>query len=246
MIFGTGKFRVDLEHYWLGKREISNLATAYVNEIDKEGLRQKTRDTHLDIHPTICFSRNIGVGALDVANIIGEKLNYRVLDREIMEYICRKTQLSRESITTFDERYPGRVKEFMCRLLGDTPFDMQDYARQLFIVSYYLAQTEPTIFVGRGVHLMLPRSMVFAVRCISSKERRIGRIAESLNISLKDSENTLGQADMEQAEYFRRVHGKETAAPSEFDLVLNFDYISDPELAADVVMMLFRKRFPRK
>jgi len=193
--------------------------------------------------PPFCFSRNIGVGALEVATIVSEKLGYRVLDREILEYICQKTQLSQKSIATFDERYPGRIKEFLCLLLGDTSFDMQTYARQLFIVSYYLAHTEPTIFVGRGIHLMLPRSRVFAVRCICSKDRRIARLAESLGTGPDDAKNTLDQADGEQAEFFRKVHGKEKANPSEFDVILNFDHLSDPEVMADAIVFLFRNRF---
>lgn len=244
MIFYTGKFRVDLKYYWHGKREISRLATRYTREFDKDAVREKLGDSQVSIFPTICFSRNIGVGALDLAQLVGEKLGYRVLDREILEYICRKTQLSQQSIKTFDERYPGIIKEFMCRLLGDSPFDMQAYARQLFIVSHFLAHTEPTIFVGRGIHLMLPRNRVFAVRCICSRQRRVRRLAESITTGKSAAEKSLTEADLEQKEFFRKVHGKDRADASEFDVVLNLEYNTDFDAIADAIVNLFMARFP--
>ncbi|MDA3898021.1 MAG: hypothetical protein PF482_17950 [Desulfobacteraceae bacterium] len=70
----------------------------------------------------------------------------------------------------------------MCLILGDRAFDINDYARELFYAAFCLAHMESNIFVGRGIHLMLPRDRVFAVRIVSSRERRIKRLADSLNI----------------------------------------------------------------
>lgn len=175
--------------------------------------------------------------------LVGEKLGCQVVDREIIEYICIKTHLSRQSIATFDERYPGLVKEIMCLFLGDRPFSMNAYARDLFIISYFLASTAPTIFVGRGVHLMLPRNQLIAVRCISNRNKRIKRLAETLGVDPKGAEQTLNAADHEQAEFFQRVHGKKRASSKEFDMVLNLDAISEKNWVADSIVNLFHKRF---
>ncbi len=238
-----GKFRIDLEHYWRGQRKVSRLAEEYIAGMDKDGFRQKIKSADMEIFPCICFSRNIAVGALEVAEIVGERLGYQVVDREIIEYICKKSQLSRKSIATFDERYPGIIKDLMCRILGDRPFGMDDYAKDLFVISYFLASTEPTIFVGRGIHLILPRDRVLAVRCISSKSRRVKRLARTLGVSKQEAEQTLKLAAREQKDFFLKVHGKEKAPTDEFDMILDLDHVREAHWAAQAVEALFRSRF---
>ena len=234
-----------LEHYWKGQRHIEKMAREYAGYFMKEDIREKILDSGVSICPTICISRKIGVGAIEVGEILGKRLGFRVLDREITEQISSSTALSRQSIETFDERYPGKIKEFMCLILGDRAFDMTDYARELFYVAYCLAHMESTIFVGRGIHLMLPRNRVFAVRFVSSEKRRIDRVAASLEIDEKKATKALKQAEKEQLEFFKLVHQKDSAPADEFDLVMSLDYIDAPQTAADAVAMLFKSRFPK-
>ena len=40
--------------------------------------------------PVICFSRRIGVGALEIADILADQIGYRVIDREILEYLANR------------------------------------------------------------------------------------------------------------------------------------------------------------
>jgi len=233
----------DLSKYWKGKRKISTLASEYIEKMDKEKFRKTLQSKDIKIFPTICFSRKIGVGTLELAEKLAKLLDYRVVDREIIEHLSEETELSSQSIATFDERYPGIIREFLGRILGDRLFDMNAYGRHLFITASFLAHMDKTIFVGRGIHLMLPRNRVFAVRCISSMEYRIQHLAKSLKVSSAKARKIIQQADVEQKEFFSRVHGKDSAAPDEFDLILNLDYIQDINVAADVLKMHFISRF---
>ncbi|MDO9265344.1 MAG: cytidylate kinase-like family protein [Desulfosalsimonadaceae bacterium] len=233
----------DIETYWKGRRKISQLAMEYVSQINPDDIRRKMEKLNVEIFPAICFSRNIGVGALALAEIVGKNMNRRVIDRQIIEYISNETELSRESIQTFDERRPGRLKEILCLVLGDRAFDLTDYARHLFITAFFLAHTEETVFVGRGIHLMLPRSKVFAVRCVGSIELRVKNIAKKLAVDEKKAKQIILQADQEQAEFFHKAHGKTSAPAQEFDMVLNFDYIKDMDAAARAIETLYRNRF---
>ena len=54
---------------------------------------------------------------------------------------------------------------------------------------------------------------------------------------------TLAKIDREQTAFFKKAFGKKDAPASEFDLVINFDHLGDPRLAADVVARCFRKKF---
>ena len=52
--------------------------------------------------------------------------------------------------------------------------------------------------------------------------------------------------DKEQKDFFKKVFGKIDASPYEFDLVVNFDHISDPRWAAAIVGAAFEKKFNLK
>ncbi len=193
--------------------------------------------------PTICFSRKIGVGALEIADILAEKIGYRVVDREILEHIAGKANLSEKTVSFFDERYPGLMDEFLSLLFGEKSFIKSDYTKILFRTVISVAHMEPTIFVGRGTHLILPRSRVLAVRFICDRSYRVRRLAQMLDAKEEETQNRLDQIDKEQSEFFKKVFGKKNASPYEFDMVINCDYISKPESAAQIVAQAFKEKF---
>ncbi len=225
--------------------ESAQLATRYVREW--EGRRQKLLKTHgaaTEVRPCICFSRKIGVGALEVADLLARKIHLRVADREILEHMARDSSLGRETIAFFDEMYPGRAVEMSALLFAEKSFVMGDYLRSLVNAVYALAATASTIFVGRGAHLLLPRERILAVRFICSDPFRVKRLASLLSVDTREAERTLAKIDKEQRAFFKKAYGRKDAPASEFDLVINCDHFSDPRWCADLVARAFRKKFP--
>ena len=165
-----------------GKKRFTGhqLADKYFRDLEKKIIEKKRAEKKPEIFPTICFSRKIGVGALEIADIVGKNIGYNVVDRELLEYIAKEAKLSQKTVKYFDERYPGVLNEFAAFLFGEKSFIKSDYSRHLFNVVISLAGLEPTIFVGRGTHLIIPRDRVLAVRCICSDEHRIKRLSKIL------------------------------------------------------------------
>lgn len=215
----------------------------YYREWEKRRLEMKKAKPKPVMPPTICFSRKIGVGALEVADFLAQKINYRVFDREILEHMAGNAKVSEKTIAFFDELYPGKLMEFGKFLFGEKSFIKSDYARHLYKTVLSLAYLEPSIFVGRGTHLILPRDRILAVRFIGGREHRIKRLAKILNITKDDAEWKLDIIDKEQKDFFKKVHGKKAASPYEFDMVINFDYINKPQWAADIVAKAFAAKF---
>ena len=211
---------------------------------ERQDKRNAPEDAAID-HPIICFSRKVGVGALEIADIVGEKINFRVVDREILEHMAEQANLTEKTVSFFDERYPGKMAEFMAMLTKEKSFIKSDYARQLAKSLIALSNLEPTLFVGRGAHLILPRERVLAVRFICSHEFRIKRLTTELGIKKEDAETRLKQIDKEQKDFFKSIYQKKDASPYEFDLVINRDYISDADAAADIVACAYEKKFKK-
>lgn len=229
--------------YGRKRASAAELAGRHIREWEQRRLELKKKKTKPEMPPTICFSRKIGVGALEVADILSEKIGYRVFDREILEQIASNANLSEKTVAIFDELYPGIMSEFSALLFGEKSFIKSDYTRHLSRAVLSIAFLEPTIFVGRGTHLILPREKVLAVRFIGGKDHRIKRLAKILNIKAHEAERKLGQIDKEQRDFFKKVYGKKEATPYEFDLVINFDFISKPRWASDIVEKAFHVKF---
>ena len=67
-----------LEYYWQGQRRVKMLAREYAGFLVKENLRKKIMKSGVKVCPSICISRNIGVGALEIAgNKIGCDIGFQ-------------------------------------------------------------------------------------------------------------------------------------------------------------------------
>ncbi len=207
----------------------------------QETLKEAAKGKQL--FPTVCFSRRIGVGALEIADLLAQILHCRVIDREILEHMAKDTQLSEKMVAFYDERYSGKMSELFSMLISERTFLKSDYARQLARTVTALAYSEPSIFVGRGAHLILPRKSVLAVRFVCSREFRVDRLARMMAIGMSEAEKQLDVLDAEQREFFKAVYQKKEARPDEFDLVICRDHLQGADQAARIVACAFERKF---
>lgn len=224
----------------------SQLTDKYFRDLEKKWLDKKRKEKRPEIFPTISFSRKIGVGALEIADILAKMINYDVVDRELLMHIAQEAKLSEKTVAYFDERYPGVLNEFAKLLFGEKSFIKSDYNRHLANVVISIAGLEPTIFVGRGTHLIIPRDRVLAVRFICSDEHRINRLSRILKVNKKTAAEKLPEIDKEQGKFFKKAFGKKSAVPYEFDMVINCDYINNTQDAAEIVEVAFKKKFAKE
>jgi cytidylate kinase len=230
-----------------GRRSVrDDLIGMYVTEWEMREKARKTteRAEPSALPPCIAFSRKIGVGTQEIADRTAGNLRLRVADREVVEEIAKRSRIGEKAVSFFDERFPGYVNRTFRYLFGEKAFIDSDYARQLIHGVHAIAALGSTIFVGRGVHLILPRDRVLAVRCIGSDAYRENRVAEMMGIQPAEARKKLIEMDREQAGFFKRVFGKEDAPALEFDLVVNRDFLPDAAAVAEIVTLAFRRKFP--
>lgn len=221
----------------------SETVERYVREWEQRRAKKKREIPLPEMPPTICFSRQIGVGALEVADILAKKTNLHVHDKQIITYIAQEADIREKTVAIFDELYPGKTNEILWYLFGAKSFTKNDYSKHLFGVVVSLSFLGPSIFVGRGAHLILPRDRILAVRFISGREHRVKRLAGILNISELEADGRIDQIDKEQRDFFRKVFKKKDISPNEFDLIINFDHIPNPQCAAEIVATAFSNKF---
>ena len=193
--------------------------------------------------PVICFSRRIGVGALEIADILANQIGYRVIDREIMEYLANRKVGDPMLAAIIDENCASEMEDILSILFGVKTYAKSEYSRLLFRAIFSFAALGPAIFVGRGAHRILPRDRVLAVRLICSDQFRTARIAGMLNISESDALSRLKQLDDEQQRFFKNIYGAAEEAPDEYDITINRDYFKDPAQVAEIVKTAFVQKF---
>ena len=219
-------------------------ANVYVKKWHQERGGKKAEDETSPLStPMVCISRQIGVGALEIADILAKIINYRVVDREIIEHMAQDRQLSEEAIKIFDERYPGWASEFFTMLTSKKTFLKSDYARQLIRTVLALAASGPTIFVGRGTHMILPGDALLSVRIIASRGYRIERLSKILDQPSSQVEKELKLIDVEQRDFFKRVYNVKETSTDEFDLIINRDHIQGAGQIARVLASAFQEKF---
>lgn len=226
------------------KPDAADLAEQHIHSWVKRQLKSRpTKIESAQIQPVVCFSRKIGVGALEIADLLAKKLNYHVAHRGILDYMAKNKKISKQTIAFFDERYPGKLSELASMLFGEKSFIMSDYIQNFISAVYTFADMGSVVFVGRGIHLVLPRDRVLAVRIISSNNKRIGRLAEILNVEEKEAGKIISGVDKEQSEFFKKAYGKKEASPYEFDMVINRDFIDKAASAAEIVAKAYFEKY---
>ncbi|RPJ80514.1 MAG: cytidylate kinase-like family protein [Deltaproteobacteria bacterium] len=224
----------------------SQIIENYFRQLDEKLIGSLKKKSKLKSPPCICLSRKIAIGAREVADILAERLNYMVIDRQIIEHMASNAELSQKTVEKFDERYPGKMNELMNFLFGENSFIPSDYSRQLTQSVLALSGLHPSIFVGRGTHLILPRDRTFSVRLTGSIETRVKRLGKIINKDEEACRIELARQDSEQASFFKKVYGKKDARSTEFDMVINRDYLEKPEIVADIIEFAFYKKFGKE
>ena len=118
-------------YYGKKRQSASTWTEASIKKWSKEQKDKQQEAEKPTIHYSICFSRQIGVGALEIADLLSEIIHHRVVDREIIEHMAQDTNLSEKVIEFYDERYPGKMSELFSMLISERTFIKSDYVRQL-------------------------------------------------------------------------------------------------------------------
>jgi cytidylate kinase len=244
MAINSSKLKYIPGTYARKRPDSAQLADQYIKAWSQRQLNMAgPKDEPAQMPPAICFSRKIGGGALEIADLLAEKIDCRVVDRELLEHIANDRDLSKKTVDFFDERYPGKMSELASMLFAEKSFVMSDYVKNLISAVYTFANMGSGIFVGRGAHLILPRDRVLAARIICSDQYRVNRLACILDVEENEAKKLLQNIDQEQRAFFKKAFGKKDASPYEFDLVINRDFISEPRAAAAVVARAFKEKF---
>lgn len=177
------------------------------------------------IKPYLVLSREAGVDAADLGREISAACGWKLLDRELLDYLAEHDHLSRLALEFVDERTVSWFHEMFGTWLDKQLVSQAEYVSRLGRLVLLAAQHESTIFVGRGVHFMLPRELGFVVRVIAPRKQRIARMMTLNSCDEREARRMVDELDENRTNFVKRYFQHDVTDSHLYDLVINLGYV---------------------
>ena len=197
----------------------------------------------------ITISREYGAGASHLAELLGARLGWPVLDAGIPAAVATRLHLDPDSLEQWDEHAPRLLETLGNALMLGTPDVLIDPAyvsrphpRDVAVATRALlleaAATLPLIIVGHGGQVIFAaRPCTLHLRLVAPVTQRCPRIMARRSCSAKEAVAIANHVDRDRAQYVRDYLDRDVHDPHLYALQINTGAVA-MELAVDMVAML--------
>lgn len=200
----------------------------------------------------ITLSREFGSGGSELAQELGTRLGWRVLDRDLVQLVAARLNLDPRTVETMDEHPPGLFSRISSALLitsPESPISLHtsdilspdaaaDAARAAILEA---VQSPPLIVVGHGAQaLFRDRPGSLHIRLVAPPESRVKRICSREPCAPNAAAALLRHMDADRAAYVRRYYHTDWRDPMLYDLAINTGRTTIQESAAAILAILGR------
>lgn len=202
----------------------------------------------------ITISREVGSGGRTIGRKLAEKLGVRFSDKELIDSLQAKFNLSPKSI----EELKGKKKRWMDDFIqmvapvpmsgllvnGDSDY-ISEYNTSLNVNDVFEAEKEilngiadegSCVIAGRsGFFVLKDRPNKVDVLITASRENRIARIMSKQGLSRDKAQEVIEKVDNARDNYVLRYTGQSRYDARNYHIVLNMDYLTEDK-AVDIIM----------
>jgi len=177
------------------------------------------------IGPYITISREAGAGGSEISQLVGEKLGWEVLDKNVLDQMADRYHLSKEMLKLIDETPGNWVFDVLGAWMDPTLIPHETYVIALGRVALAAARRGRVILVGRGSRFFLPPDHGLAVRIIAPLVYRVDHIRKERGSTAAEARTWVENADRERREFVRKYFHRDVADPHLYDLTINIDHV---------------------
>jgi cytidylate kinase len=200
----------------------------------------------------ITISREFGAGGSELAADLGERLGWRVLDRDIAALVAARLRVDVGDVEDQDEHAPGILERLGSVALHSNPEFAPSLGRDDRPGADEIAQAtravlldaarEPAIIVGHGGQALFHgRTDALHVRLVAPLGQRVRRICTRTSCGDADAVGLARRMDADRMGYVRRYYHRDWHDPLLYHLQINTGAIALPE-AASLVLALVEAR----
>ena len=169
----------------------------------------------------ICISRETGAGGGAIARLVGQRLGWKVYDRELLEAIAHRMGLPVDEVRCFDGLAPSVVQDWLLPLREEHYAPQEAYLDHLAKLIEAIGRAGESVLVGRGAGFLLPRETTLSLRIIAPLRIRALRLAERMGVSVRTARRAARDLDRRRSQFDRTMHRMATADPHNYDMVLD-------------------------
>lgn len=202
----------------------------------------------------ITISREVGSGGRTIGRKLAEKLGVRFSDKELIDSLQAKLNLSPKSI----EELKGKKKRWMDDFIqmvapvpmsgllvnGDSDY-ISEYNSSLNVNDVFEAEKEilngiadvgSCVIAGRsGFFVLKDRPNKVDILITASRENRIARIMRKQGLSHEKALEVIESVDKARDNYVMRYTGQSRYDARNYHIVLNMDYLTEDK-AVELIM----------
>lgn len=195
---------------------------------------------HVRLGPYITISREAGANGSRIAEQVGRKLGWEVLDKNLVDCVAQQLQLSPRVLQSLDETPCHWAYELFSHWLDSRVVSHEKYVVRLSHIITAAARRGNVVLVGRGAQFLLPRDQGLAVRIIAPEKYRLGQIMQEHGMNEEEARQYLAEVDEGRAAFVARFFHRDVADPHLYDLVINVEHFG-PDAAADQIVAAWHR-----
>lgn len=183
----------------------------------------------------VTISREAGAGGSALAEILGQRLGWKVFDKNLLDQVSERFKVDRTMLDLVDETRSNWVYDVLGTWMDNKVVPHETYVAQLSRIILAVAQQSNFIFVGRGARFLLPREKVLAVRLVAPEGFRLRRIMEHNKLSEANARRYIHDIDKGRREFVQRFFHHDITDPHLYDLVINTERLGIEGAAEEII-----------
>lgn len=193
-------------------------------------------------HRWVTISRQTGSGGSLLGQAIGERLGWRVFDREIVVEIARAMHRSEPLVATHDEHAAGPLDDYLSYLIVPGDPGQTRFLEEMVTTIRAIVRAENAVIVGRGANWFLNPQCGLRLRIVAPFEQRIELLATRFGVRREEAARKVRDLDAEQKAFIRQSFGHDVDDPLGYDVVVNLGTLS-LESATGIVLAALERKF---
>jgi cytidylate kinase len=204
----------------------------------------------------ITISRQYGSGGGEIAARLAARLDWRLIDHEVLAEVARRLGVTEDDAAQRDERAEGFVDQILRSLRAAEPappslFAFQDPLTAPQAYDYAIALRESVlgavdasqvVIVGRGAQAILfGRRDTLHVRIVAPLEQRITYVARREALDRDAAHRRIQKKDHDRQRYLWMTHGQRVDDEELYDLTINTSVL-DFDSCVDLIALALKRK----
>ncbi|GAB4294100.1 MAG: hypothetical protein Kow0096_10070 [Thiohalomonadaceae bacterium] len=218
--------------------DVSRQEQALIQSIvNAELIFQRHQSSAGGLPPVVALSRDHGAGGEEIAQMLAERLQVEIFDRQILERVSQEAHVGTDQLSSMDDKSGvDRITNWIHGLFSSNTAYPESYRYHLVNVILGICRSGGVI-LGRGAHLILSSRPAFRVRIVGSVEDCAERIAPQEGISMEEARARIRKVNAERDAYLFNMFHRHLHDANLFDLVINTDKFPDLQVVVELILM---------